>query len=405
MRLAKRGHRDSTEHVRIALVAPDSGRTTGGIATWAETVRGAASRANWELVDTSRRRTARNGKGLWQRVCESVQDVSRLSRITWSISRGSHDVLYLTCSPSVGFFARDLPLILVANLCDVPVVAHLHGGSLDGFLGRGARRDVTLKLLARADLVIAITPLVAEYLARKLPDSRVLMLENPLPDVICDSAPDRTVQHRSPFSVVHVGWQTCTKGSLIAIEALALLPDEYRLTLVGQIDAQMRQRIASLATLRNIGPRVTVAGNLEKSRVVEMMDTASVLVLPSFSEGFPMVVAEAMARGLPVVATDVGAIGHMLTGGDLPAGGMLVPPTNDPQLPAAAQEIASALLDATMDRRRWLGLGEGGRGRAAGLRASARVPQLEEIVLQLAGGVQVETLPRGEAASAARLAR
>jgi glycosyltransferase involved in cell wall biosynthesis len=92
----------------------------------------------------------------------------------------------------------------------------------------------------------------------------------------------------------------------------------------------------------------------ERSDVPELLAAADVFVLPSRSEGLPLSVIEAMAAGLPVVASRVGGVPELVAGGET---GMLVPP-GDPEALAAALR---ALLDDAERRR---ALGAAGRRRA-----------------------------------------
>ena len=124
-----------------------------------------------------------------------------------------------------------------------------------------------------------------------------------------------------------------------AVRAFALLPDEIRhrsrLTLVG--DGPLRGAIRKLSTSLQLTDRVTLLG--QRSDVAQLMQQATLLVLPSLWEGLPNVVLEAMACGLPLIATDVDGtrelVRHQQTG-------WLVQPQQPQQLATA---IANALCE------------------------------------------------------------
>ena len=86
------------------------------------------------------------------------------------------------------------------------------------------------------------------------------------------------------------------------------------------------------------------------------------LALPSWTEGLPLVVLEAMARGRPVVATAVGGTPELVVDGET---GLLVPPRDPERSPAALRRL---LDDAELRRR----LGEAGRRRVAERFSSTR---------------------------------
>jgi glycosyltransferase involved in cell wall biosynthesis len=107
------------------------------------------------------------------------------------------------------------------------------------------------------------------------------------------------------------------------------------------------ERVRRMVAERGLAGRVTIRENPTREEVLVAMSGARALVHPSRFEGLPMVPAEAMAAGVPVVATDVGAVAEVLDGG---RAGILVAP-NEPDALAAALE--SVLGDAA--RRATLG--------------------------------------------------
>jgi teichuronic acid biosynthesis glycosyltransferase TuaC len=140
--------------------------------------------------------------------------------------------------------------------------------------------------------------------------------------------------------VLSVGNLLPLKGHDLAIEAVAGLPDT-RLLVVG--DGPERERLAALAVRTGLGDRVQLLGNRTQAELIELYNAADVLVLGSSREGMPNVVLEALACGLPVVATAVGGVPEVLP---VPAAGRLVQERTAPALRAALGEV----LDHPPDR-------------------------------------------------------
>jgi glycosyltransferase involved in cell wall biosynthesis len=115
----------------------------------------------------------------------------------------------------------------------------------------------------------------------------------------------------------------------------------WRLTCVGSLDRHPETVAALRAQLAAAGlsDRVSLVGELESTALARCYDEADVFVLPTRFEGYGMVVAEALAHGLPVVATSTGAIGELV--GD--EAGVLVPPGDAHALSAA---LARVIADA-----------------------------------------------------------
>lgn len=124
--------------------------------------------------------------------------------------------------------------------------------------------------------------------------------------------------------LVAVGRFSAQKGFGLLIEALAMaaptLPG-LQLTLVG--DGELRPQIKALVQKFGLGPRITMAGWQDEAGVRQALGAAQVLILPSFAEGLPMVLMEAMAQGRPVIATAIAGVPELVTretGWMVPAG-------------------------------------------------------------------------------------
>ncbi|MCF8511215.1 MAG: glycosyltransferase family 4 protein [Rhodobacteraceae bacterium] len=124
--------------------------------------------------------------------------------------------------------------------------------------------------------------------------------------------------------LVAVGRFSAQKGFALLIEAMAIaapsLPD-LRLTLVG--DGELRKQIKGLIEKFGLGPRITLTGWQDEAGVRKALDAAQALILPSFAEGLPMVLMEAMANGRPVIATAIAGVPELVNrdaGWIVPAG-------------------------------------------------------------------------------------
>ena len=130
------------------------------------------------------------------------------------------------------------------------------------------------------------------------------------------------------------------KGHTVLIEALGGLRDRgWTLHCVGNTtrDPDTTRAVRSAIAAHGLADRVRLHGELPERTLQALYGLADVLVLPSLFEGYGMVLAEALARGLPVVSTTAGAIPDTVPRD----AGMLVPPGDAPALRAAL----AALLD------------------------------------------------------------
>lgn len=146
--------------------------------------------------------------------------------------------------------------------------------------------------------------------------------------------------------LLFVGRLVPRKGAAVLIESLALLRAAGRdvvLDIAG--DGPERDRLAALAAERGLGGAVRFLGPLDEADVARALGEADILVVPSLSEGLPAVIMEAMASGLPVVASAIDAIPELVRDGQT---GRLVPPGDPVRLAAA---IADFLDSPELARR------------------------------------------------------
>ncbi|WP_226780965.1 glycosyltransferase [Oceaniglobus trochenteri] len=125
-----------------------------------------------------------------------------------------------------------------------------------------------------------------------------------------------------PLRVVTIGRFVEQKGQLTLVHAMARLKEshpEIHLTLVG--DGQMRPAIEKAIRAVGIEDRITLTGWVGEDRVNAELENAHAIIMPSFAEGLPMVLMEAMATGRPVISTFVAGIPELVT----PDCGWLVP--------------------------------------------------------------------------------
>lgn len=195
---------------------------------------------------------------------------------------------------------------------------------------------------SRAHACMAVSDALSKRFAAacKLPDSKVVTVRNGV-DLERFTPGDAAVARRAlglPESgriVVSVGRLVSGKGFDVAVRAVRELPDTT-LVLVG--DGPERSNLAALG-----GDHVIFLGARPAAEVAIAYQAADIFVLPSHREGWPNVVTEALACGLPVVATPVGGIPQIM-GGEQPEAylGALVPVGDVAGFTAALQRVLDA---------------------------------------------------------------
>lgn len=216
------------------------------------------------------------------------------------------------------------------NSATVALLAHALGGPRYSFTVHGPEEfDAPHALSLRqkiegAAFVVAISSFGRSQLCRWVAPAHW----DKIKVVHCGIEPDRFPQPMplppgGPH-LVAVGRLAPQKGFGILIEAMALaapaLPDLH-LTLVG--DGELQGQIKGMTDKFGLGPRITLTGWQDEEGVRRALDAAQALILPSFAEGLPMVLMEAMANGRPVIATAIAGVPELVNrdcGWVVPAG-------------------------------------------------------------------------------------
>jgi glycosyltransferase involved in cell wall biosynthesis len=237
--------------------------------------------------------------------------------------------------------------VALARAMGVPAVVKVHGSDIN-VLGRGPLQSSVRWALQGADAVVAPSRALIERAielgadsdnARTIPNGVDTALFRPAERVPAREALGLDVGARW---IVFVGRLEPEKGVGELLEALTKLTESernVRLALVGEGRAAAEYQ----ALVRERSLPVVFAGPRPHAEIARWLAAADVLALPSWSEGTPNVVIEALACGRPVVATDVGGIPEVVQD---PRLGILVPARDPSALASALGVVLRAPHDA-----------------------------------------------------------
>jgi glycosyltransferase involved in cell wall biosynthesis len=173
-------------------------------------------------------------------------------------------------------------------------------------------------------------------------EDNIVVIPNPIPDIDTDTLSTTTTRGHRILYLAHLIQR---KGYPLLIQAFANLASRYpdcRLIFAGSAEVDVARR---LCAENGIEDRVDFLGWIKDPQRSRELQQATIFVLPSYQEGLPMGVLEAMAYGLAVVTTPVGGIGDVIQHG---VNGLLVPPGDASELTAA---LADLMDDAELCRR------------------------------------------------------
>jgi glycosyltransferase involved in cell wall biosynthesis len=224
---------------------------------------------------------------------------------------------------------------------DYPLVGLVHH-PLALETGLSSSDAAAMKLSEKAALaatqgVIATSDLTARFLAKDydVPFGRITVAP---PGT--DRVASRAANAEETVRLLAVGAIVPRKGYDVLIAALAKLADlPWRLTIAGDRtrSAETAMRLDADIARYKLGDRIDVLGAVSDETIADLYSQSDVFVLASHFEGYGMVFAEALARGLPVIGTTGGAIPETVP----KDAGLLVPPDDAAALAAALREIVT----------------------------------------------------------------
>ncbi len=262
-------------------------------------------------------------------------------RVFFAITVWRCDLLHIHTASDASF-ARKSRIAAMGQLWRRKVILHVHGAEFDRFFdeaGTSLKRVITWRLMW-ADLVIALSEGWRERLRQMSPEARIRVLPNPIDTrTFAGLVESRPPVHDAGGTVLFLGAFTKRKGTYdlveIAAEVVARRPSVC-FELGGDRDVREVER---LVRQRGISGNVRIMGWVRGREKIEAFERAHVFILPSYHEGLPMAVLEALAAGLPLVTTPVGGIPEVVRDG---VNGIIVEPGD---VGAAASAIVRLLED------------------------------------------------------------
>lgn len=259
-----------------------------------------------------------------------------------TLNRQRCDIVHIHFAGGMSFL-RKYGVFRIARARGFRTVIHMHVSEFSKLYGATGRRTQARvrRFFRDADRLLVLSESWAQLCREICPEASIRVLRNGA----SATAFAGRIAHNGRLNIAMMGRLCTRKGTYDLVAAFARLAPEFpsaRLVLGG--DGELTE-VAAFADAKGVRDRVEIPGWLKGQDKIDVFRAADVYALPSYDEGMPGSVLEAMAAGLPIVATPVGGTADLVVDS---RNGFLVEPGD---VDALHNRLRTLLADADLRRR------------------------------------------------------
>ena len=257
-----------------------------------------------------------------------------LRRINKELKTNKPDVVHMHMSYK-GSFTRKFFLHKLCKKNNIPDIIHLHGSEFKKWFDESddKKKEQIQTLLKESAGFIVLGDKWNKAVKEIEPKTNTVVVSNTV------HIPDYTVEWKQPFTVLFMGVLIKRKGVADLINAIYLLNKENKLDNVRLVIAGSgaeEAELKAMCTQLGLDNYIEFAGWTAGEKKEKLFRESQMLVLPSYNEGLPIAILEAISCGMPVVATNVGDISSAVIDGE---NGYLIEPGDVLAIKQAIEKI------------------------------------------------------------------
>lgn len=219
---------------------------------------------------------------------------------------------------SYSSFWRKRIIVNIAKFYNKKVVYHCHGAEFKIFTSKN--KDVVVKMLHKCDCVVCLSESWKKWFEEECGCERVEIIKNVISNPVIEYARNEN-KNSNDVNILFLGELGKRKGIYDLLDVLADMKDSNVKLMFGgngEVD-----KVISRITELGIKEKTVYLGWVSGAEKIDVFNIADIFVLPSYNEGLPISILEAMSYGLPILSTTVGGIPEIVENG---VNGFLVEP-------------------------------------------------------------------------------
>jgi O-antigen/teichoic acid export membrane protein/glycosyltransferase involved in cell wall biosynthesis len=366
LRPARRGADEVEGRPRVLMVGAHPTRTLGGISTFIKDILRSPLTLTFEI------RHLVSQVDEYKKFGKLVLAFTALARFVWALLWWRPQLVYIHVGGNASLY-RKIAFIVLGRLARQFVLVHCHAGNFEPYFAEQGKlgRKLILWGLGQSSKFIAVSLAMQRLLRSHWPEIECVMLPYGINASIF--AGERAPANHS-VRLLFIGKMGFLKGEqdlLQALQSVAKVAPNFRLDMLGQLS----DTIAAECRESGLQPLIDHLGPVSLEERLAFFKRADVFVLPTYAEGTPISMLEAMAAGLPVVSTPVGGIPDVVEDG---VEGFIVKPGD---VEALADRLARLINDPERRRR----MGRRAQDKVRPFNWDVVLPQLEREIRQAIG--------------------
>jgi len=287
---------------KVCMVVQDS-MVKGGIAAVVNGYRGSRLEKDFNIIYVE---SYKDG-GKFTKFIKAIYGYFHFAKI---LLIDKPDLVHIHSSFGPSFY-RKLPFIYMARFAKKPVINHIHGSEFEDFYLNASEKQKRLihKAYNKCDVFIALSEESKERLSLIVPAGRITVIGNY--SIIADDV----VRDKCHNQVLFLGAIVQKKGCYdipTVVEKVAAVIPRVKFVLGGSGDIEQTK---DLLKERGVEENVVFPGWVRGDDKDKLLRESDIFFLPSYNEGMPMSILDAMGYGLPVVSTSVGGIPKIVQNG------------------------------------------------------------------------------------------